>query len=393
MESLSIFLKRKHLLQLSVLIFFTSLATALTMPFMTLFLFQKLQATEIEIGFYISVSSFANLIISFPIGYVSDKIKDRKKILAIALMASFISYFMYGITENFNLIILVSSTIMGISFSVTPQLFALSKQILDSENTDEKKVTADMTLLRTMIPFSWAIGPLIGTIVLTYFNFKGIFYIASFIYFIVFLIIVFSYDNLIVPTKRVSAEDLGKEKNTRYIIITMYSIVFVLIQMVNSLISNYFPIYITDYLGYNNSYIGIIASFSAIVEIPLMIILVIITQKYDMKNILTLGFLSGILFIGIFSQTHNIIILILSYIFNAIFYSITIGLGMTFFQNIIPNKPGFSTTLFINTSSFGKILSGLVLGVIGNAYNYLFIYLLGMLILCLMLFNFLENKE
>lgn len=390
-------LKKRYFLALSFLIFFTSLATSLSMPFMSLFLFQRINITQAQLGLFVSVSSFANIIISFFIGYISDNLFDRKKILYIALISSFVSYFLYSITYNFWFIMLISTSIMGVSSAVTPQLFALSKQLLNQENDDVGEVNSDLTLLRTMISISWAFGPLIGSYILSKFNFKGVFFLTALIFLVSFFVTFLSFKNVIIrkddaapktkDNKQVVTTSVTRSTALGYKEIIIYFMIFVFAQIINSMVSNVFPIYITDTLGNSNSYVGIISSFTAFIEIPLMIICAILAKKIPIKKLLNVGFISCLVFLILFANLKSIKLIVLSYFFIAVFNATSIGLGIAFFQNMIPKKPGLSTTLFMNTSSFGKILSGGIISVLGGKYSYIFGLLIIVIVCCIILFN------
>lgn len=50
-------------------------------------------------------------------------------------------------------------------------------------------------------------------------------------------------------------------------------------------------------------------------------------------------------------------------IFNAIFIGIVAGIGMLYFQDLMPGRAGAATTLFTNSISTGVILAGVLQGV------------------------------
>lgn len=398
MTLLKIF-KSKCFSILSFLIFFTSLASALTLPYQSLFLYQHLGVGEAQIGLFVSASSISNIIISFIFAYISDHYVNRKLILSIGLVSAIISYFLYTVLGDFNQVLLVSIFVMGISACITPQLFALSHQMLSEDKVEEHEINSNMTLLRTMISISWAVGPLVGAYFLEWFGFSGLFLITGLMFLLAFIIVLTVFKNTKINKsnninkKEERTQEIVEEKSTSFLIVFIYFIIFVLVQMVSSMIDNIFPIYITQILGYSNSYIGVISSFSAVVEIPLMIYFAMLSRRFELTKLLNVGFVACLLFLVLFSMLDQIILIIGIYALKSLFYSVTIGLGMSFFQNMIPNKVGISTTLFINTSSFGKIISGIVIGVLGNSYNSIFIFLIFVIIVCIIIFNTLNLRN
>ena len=49
-------------------------------------------------------------------------------------------------------------------------------------------------------------------------------------------------------------------------------------------------------------------------------------------------------------------------LFNAVFIGIVAGIGMLWFQDLMPGRAGSATTLFTNSISTGVILAGVIQG-------------------------------
>ncbi len=56
-------------------------------------------------------------------------------------------------------------------------------------------------------------------------------------------------------------------------------------------------------------------------------------------------------------------------IFNAIFIGIVAGIGMLYFQDLMPGRAGAATTLFTNSISSGVILAGVLQGVLTETWG------------------------
>jgi SET family sugar efflux transporter-like MFS transporter len=55
---------------------------------------------------------------------------------------------------------------------------------------------------------------------------------------------------------------------------------------------------------------------------------------------------------------------------NAFVVAVTSCLGMTYVQDLMPASPGRATALFFNASRLGSILSGVLSGVLVQAFGY-----------------------
>ncbi|ENI1176535.1 TPA: MFS transporter, partial [Escherichia coli] len=76
-------------------------------------------------------------------------------------------------------------------------------------------------------------------------------------------------------------------------------------------------------------------------------------------------------------------------ILNAIFLGILCGIGMLYFQDLMPEKIGSATTLYANTSRVGWIIAGSVDGIMVEIWSYhalfwLAIGMLGIAMICLL---------
>jgi MFS transporter, SET family, sugar efflux transporter len=70
-------------------------------------------------------------------------------------------------------------------------------------------------------------------------------------------------------------------------------------------------------------------------------------------------------------------------ILNAFVVAVTSCLGMTFVQDLMPSSPGRATALFFNAARLGSILSGVLSGMLVQAFGYRGTFLFcGVLALC-----------
>lgn len=61
-------------------------------------------------------------------------------------------------------------------------------------------------------------------------------------------------------------------------------------------------------------------------------------------------------------------------LFNAIFIGIIAGIGMLYFQDLMPGRPGAATTLFTNSISTGVILAGVLQGALVENLGHYAVY-------------------
>lgn len=107
------------------------------------------------------------------------------------------------------------------------------------------------------------------------------------IYFLSLIFIFIFYRNKkIEDTKN---EIKNKEQFTNYKLVISMFILFVLIQTVHSIISNVIPIFLTNIKEYSNNFVGMIASYSEMLEVPLLCFWAHLIKKFELKRMLYVG--------------------------------------------------------------------------------------------------------
>ena len=61
-------------------------------------------------------------------------------------------------------------------------------------------------------------------------------------------------------------------------------------------------------------------------------------------------------------------------LFNAVFIGIVAGIGMLWFQDLMPGRAGAATTLFTNSISTGVILAGVLQGALSQSFGHASVY-------------------
>lgn len=376
-----------NFIKLSVLLFICSSASALVNPFLSIFLSQNLNASASQIGLFVSLNSISGIIISTILGRISDKASDGRIILAIAILAGLIGYILYALITQFYLLLIVSIIFIGLSSVINSQIFVYAKQNFDGDEKSQSKIT----FLRTFVSIAWVSSPLLGALLDDKLGFNGLFLGTAISYLFSFIILIIFFKpkpkEYIEPKKN----DVKKDKvySNKYIIECF--IVFTLLQVINTVLNTSVPLYVTENLHYGNAYIGIISSFAAFAEIPFMIILASLSIKFPIKHLINAGIITCLCFLILLLYVNNIYLIIFIHILKAVFVSAYMGIGIAFFQDMMPNRYGTSTTLYTNTTRLGTILGGMVISMFSVSYSQIFIILIIICVLSLIVFNFADD--
>ncbi len=156
------------------------------------------------------------------------------------------------------------------------------------------------------------------------------------------------------------------------------------------------PLYVTEYLKDDESHVGYLASLCAGLEVPLMIILGAIASKFRTKTLLMVGSIFGFGYyfsIGVFDSFTAMLI---GQLALAFFLAILLGLGISYFQDILPDFPGYASTLFANAMVIGQLGGNLLGGVMSDIVglgNVFFVSSFSIALAFVLLIFTIEHKE
>lgn len=83
---------------------------------------------------------------------------------------------------------------------------------------------------------------------------------------------------------------------------------------------------------------------------------------------------AGVVFYAGLILFHSREALLALQLFNAVFIGIVAGIGMLWFQDLMPGRAGSATTLFTNSISTGVILAGVIQGALSQSYGHASVY-------------------
>ncbi len=109
-------------------------------------------------------------------------------------------------------------------------------------------------------------------------------------------------------------------------------------------------------------------------EIPAMILAGYYVKRIGKRRMMTLAVAAGVLFYSGLLFFHSEQALLFLQLFNAVFIGIVAGIGMLWFQDLMPGRAGSATTLFTNSISTGVILAGVIQGALAQSYGHGAVY-------------------
>src|SRR5699024_5365940 len=126
------------------------------------------------------------------------------------------------------------------------------------------------------------------------------------------------------------------------------------------------PIYVTQFLGEGNEKIGLLSSICAGLEVPFMIGIGLVASRFATKHLLMVAGVIGLMFFITVGFFNTFTVILVGQVFLAMFLAVILGLGISYFQDVLPKFPGYASTLYANGMIVGQLLGNLMGGLISD---------------------------
>jgi SET family sugar efflux transporter-like MFS transporter len=139
--------------------------------------------------------------------------------------------------------------------------------------------------------------------------------------------------------------------------IVLITAAFILLQATNAAAMTIMTLYVTETLHLDVMWAGIALGVAAALEVPALIFIGRLSDRYSHLGLIATGCLAGIAYyLGLAFVTGPIVLIVLQ-VLNAWFFAGIAGIGLPLFQQMI-SRPGLSTGLYMNTRRVGSIVAG-----------------------------------
>lgn len=341
---------------------------AITIPYLVLFATNELGMTTTQFGVLLALAAISQFTVNTIVARFSDRGNVNRKVLIIgALFMGAMSFGIYFYVHTIWLYIALYALFQGLFAPAMPQLYASARESINASSSRGRAKFAN-TVLRSMFSFGFLFGPLIGALLNKSMGYAGLFGGTVVILLFTLLLQVFFFKE--VKTNRPIEEGTHIERKAPSMLTHKKLIVpfvaFILLHIGQWMYTLNMPLFVTNYLHESEDYVGVLASLCAGLEVPFMIILGVLSAKLETRTLLIFGALFGALFFFSIGVFDNIYMMMLGQVFLAMFLAVLLGIGISYFQDILPDFPGYSSTLFANALVIGQLCGNLLGGVMGQ---------------------------
>jgi SET family sugar efflux transporter-like MFS transporter len=372
--------------------FLTGIAGALQAHTLSLFLTTEVKVRPLWVGMFYTVNAIAGIIVSFLLAKRSDTRGDRRKLILVCCAMALANSLLFAFNRDYLTLITVGVLLAAIANTAMPQIFALAREYADSS---AREVVMFSSVMRAQLSLAWVIGPPLSFMLALNYGFTWMFMIAAVIFAVSVLLVWLILPSVPRANVEISVDSppIAPISAWRDPDVRLLFVASMLMWTCNTMYIIDMPLYITADLGLPERLAGWLMGTAAGLEIPAMLLAGYYVKRFGKRNMMLFAVAAGVLFYaGLVLFKFQSALMVLQ-LFNAVFIGIIAGIGMLYFQDLMPGRPGAATTMFTNSISTGVILAGVLQGALVENFGHYAVYYLITLLAILALWMCAKVRE
>lgn len=346
------------LLAASVLVGFRE---SMSLPYITLFAVERGRMDPMDVGIFLTVRAAGAIAISMLFGAWFDRRPSLRPLL-LSLAAGSLGFALMTATTDFRLLCLIAAVPLGMGAAAFPLLFAVAK--VQGADADPVAVSRSITLLRASFSLAWGIGPAIGAIVVGEDDYDALFWVSAVFSLLAFLPFILKRTGAARPRPAARAAS----RFSAPVVLAAGSLTLYAMAMGMGAVA--LPIVMTaDFLG-NKAEVGLASSVCALLEVPVMMAIAVRPSLFHGYKGMVFGFVAFALYFVAAALAPSAEALVVAQALRALGIGFVSCIGISYLQDLMPNRVGAASVLFSNTSQIGQLLAGLAAGAWAQAWNY-----------------------
>ncbi|HBN1808987.1 TPA: sugar efflux transporter SetB [Escherichia coli] len=371
-----------------IVAFLTGIAGALQTPTLSIFLTDEVHARPAMVGFFFNGSAVIGILVSQFLAGRSDKRGDRKSLIVFCCLLGVLACTLFAWNRNYFVLLFVGVFLSSFGSTANPQMFALAREHADKTG---REAVMFSSFLRAQVSLAWVIGPPLAYALAMGFNFT-VMYLSAAVAFIVCGVMVWLFLPSMQKELPLATGTVEAPRRNRRDTLLLF-VICTLMWGSNSLYIINMPLFIINELHLPEKLAGVMMGTAAGLEIPTMLIAGYFAKRLGKRFLMRVAAVGGVCFYAGMLMAHSPVILLGLQLLNAIFIGILGGIGMLYFQDLMPGQAGSATTLYTNTSRVGWIIAGSVAGIVAEIWNYHAVFWFAMVMIIATLFCLLRIKD
>ncbi|HBJ0688133.1 TPA: sugar efflux transporter SetB [Escherichia coli] len=371
-----------------IVAFLTGIAGALQTPTLSIFLTDEVHARPAMVGFFFTGSAVIGILVSQFLAGRSDKRGDRKSLIVFCCLLGVLACTLFAWNRNYFVLLFVGVFLSSFGSTANPQMFALAREHADKTG---REAVMFSSFLRAQVSLAWVIGPPLAYALAMGFSFT-VMYLSAAVAFIVCGVMVWLFLPSMQKELPLATGTVEAPRRNRRDTLLLF-VICTLMWGSNSLYIINMPLFIINELHLPEKLAGVMMGTAAGLEIPTMLIAGYFAKRLGKRFLMRVAAVGGVCFYAGMLMAHSPAILLGLQLLNAIFIGILGGIGMLYFQDLMPGQAGSATTLYTNTSRVGWIIAGSVAGIVAEIWNYHAVFWFAMVMIITTLFCLLRIKD
>lgn len=371
-----------------IVAFLTGIAGALQTPTLSIFLTDEVHARPAMVGFFFTGSAVIGILVSQFLAGRSDKRGDRKSLIVFCCLLGVLACTLFAWNRNYFVLLFVGVFLSSFGSTANPQMFALAREHADKTG---REAVMFSSFLRAQVSLAWVIGPPLAYALAMGFSFT-VMYLSAAVAFIVCGVMVWLFLPSMQKELPLATGTVEAPRRNRRDTLLLF-VICTLMWGSNSLYIINMPLFIINELHLPEKLAGVMMGTAAGLEIPTMLIAGYFAKRLGKRFLMRVAAVGGVWFYAGMLMAHSPVILLGLQLLNAIFIGILGGIGMLYFQDLMPGQAGSATTLYTNTSRVGWIIAGSVAGIVAEIWNYHAVFWFAMVMIIATLFCLLRIKD
>lgn len=371
-----------------IVAFLTGIAGALQTPTLSIFLTDEVHARPAMVGFFFTGSAVIGILVSQFLAGRSDKRGDRKSLIVFCCLLGVLACTLFAWNRNYFVLLFVGVFLSSFGSTANPQMFALAREHADKTG---REAVMFSSFLRAQVSLAWVIGPPLAYALAMGFSFT-VMYLSAAVAFIVCGVMVWLFLPSMQKELPLATGTIEAPRRNRRDTLLLF-VICTLMWGSNSLYIINMPLFIINELHLPEKLAGVMMGTAAGLEIPTMLIAGYFAKRLGKRFLMRVAAVGGVCFYAGMLMAHSPVILLGLQLLNAIFIGILGGIGMLYFQDLMPGQAGSASTLYTNTSRVGWIIAGSVAGIVAEIWNYHAVFWFAMVMIIATLFCLLRIKD
>ncbi len=337
------------------------IAGAMMATSVSLFLADEIGATPLMIGLFAMGRGALDIFFGLTLGALSDRRGNRRQLLALCTFLSAAGALSYMVLRNYYLLLGIGAVLFGVGSACFSQLLAYTRNVAEDR---ELNVTFFNSVLRSVISFTWIVGPPLGFMLIAAQGFGVLYFTAGVLYLASGVMTLWLLPNLNTVTTRETKRKRSSPLSGVSRGIWRLLCAIVLLMAVNAAYQIDIALFITRDLGFDAGFTGLLLGLGAALEVPIMLLVGSHADRIGKWRLLVFAAVCAAAFFCALPLVHSKTALLLLQIPNALWTAILLSIPVTILQDAMSDRVGAASSLYTSSFNIGVLLGGATTGVV-----------------------------